>query len=402
MSKARLVAAGVLFVACLAAARPALAADLGPWDAPVLDARPRIFLRADGGFDGLTVKELRDRAATPEFQLAGARDKWRARPAGRAILWLLDGKREDLDAAVAGLKRMDAAGGSSWSDRGPELVRLAAVFDWLYNDLDEPTRKATVARIEKAADAAAAHVRGGQAPFFYTRTPGALAGLAVAGLALHGVSDKADGYLDTFRKFGVGEYFKACQWADGAATGATYTLSYTYFDLPALCAAWWSATGKDPADWIKANQGDWLGRMVRFEMWYMRPGFAFTNINDQFRGDWDSHDEFCRGLDLAAYVTRDGCGRAWSNRWLGRFGSVLYHPEYAEGLIFRDPSIAPKPLTDLPHAELFGRDSVGYGFFRSDWPADGKPDTATHVFFRLGDPVDVHGGVAAGEFLVFK
>src|SRR5206468_2345658 len=112
--------------------------------------------------------------------------------------------------------------------------------------------------------------------------------------------------------------------------GATYTLSYTYFDLPALCAAWWSATGRNPADWIRANQGDWLGRMVRFELWYMRPGFAFTNLNDQFRGDWDSHDEFCQGLDLAAYVTRDGHGRAWSNRWLGRFGPALYHPEYAD------------------------------------------------------------------------
>jgi hypothetical protein len=51
---------------------------------------------------------------------------------------------------------------------------------------------------------------------------------------------------------------------------------------------------------------------------------------------------------------------------------------------------------------LFGRESCGYGFFRSNWPKAGEPDLATHVFFRCGDPMDVHGGVAAGEFQVFK
>ena len=300
-----------------------------------------------------------------------------------------------------GSSDMDAGGGT-WSDRGLELVRLSALFDWLYKDLDEPTRRATVAKIEKAADAAAVHVRGGQAPFFYSRTPGALAGLCVAGLALDGVSPKAEGYLKTFREFGVGEYFKAYQWVDGAATGATYTLNYTYVDLPSICAAWWSATDRNPADWIRTQQGDWLDGIVRFYLWYMRPGFAFTDINDQFRGNWQSHDEFCQGLDIASYVTRNGHGRPWSRRWLGRFGPALYHPEYGHNLIFRDTSLDAKPLADLPLAELFGRESCGYGFFRSEWPSENQPDAATHVFFRCGDPMDVHGGVAAGEFQVFK
>jgi hypothetical protein len=372
-----------------------------PFDAPVLDVRPRIFLRGDDGFEGLTAAKLRERAASAEFRAAGAREKWRARPSGRAILWLLDGKEGDRDAAIAGLRKMDAAGGT-WSDRGPELVELAALLDWLWKDLDDAARRELIAKVEKAADAAVEHVRGGQAPFFYSRTPGALAGLAVAGLALHGASPKAEGYLRTFHELGVGEYFRAYRWVDGAATGANYTLHYTYFDLPAICAAWWSATGKNPADWIRREQGGWLDGIVRFYLWYMRPGFAFTDANDQFRGDWESHDEFCRGLDMATYVTRDGFGRAWSLRWLGRFGSALYHAEYAQDLVFRDPSVAARPLAEMPLAALFGRESCGYGFFRSSWPAEGRPDDATHVFFRFGDPMDVHGGVAAGEFQVFR
>ena len=294
------------------------------------------------------------------------------------------------------------ADGGTWSDRGLRLVQLATLFDWLYTDLDDATRRGTIKKIENAADAAAEHVSRGQAPFFYTRTPSALAGMCVAGLALSGVSDKADGYLRSFRKFGVNEYFKAYQWVDGAATGATYTFHYTYTALPSICAAWWSATDRNPAEWIRTEQGDWLGDIVRFYLWYMRPGFAFTHINDQFRGDWQSHDEFCQGLDIASYVTRDGHGRSWSDRWFGRFGHALYHSTCSHNLIFRDPTITPAPLVDLPLAELFGRDSCGYGFFRSEWPKESEPDMATHVFFRCGDPMDVHGGVAAGEFQVFK
>ncbi len=392
-------AVSVLVLACLTHRADAAAVDDGPFAAEVLDVRPRIFLRNDV-FEGLTIQKLRARLADPEASKV-VRQKWRARPMGRALLWLVDRQPEDRRRAIDGLKQMDASDGT-WSDRGLKLVQLATLFDWLYSELDEPTRQAVIKKIEASADAAVSHVQRGQAPFFYSRTPGALAGLCVAGLALHGVSDRADRYLQVFRELGVNEFFQAYQWVDGAATGATYTLSYTYVDLPSICAAWWSATGHNPADWIREQQGDWLGGIVRFYLWYMRPGFAFTDINDQYRGNWQAHDQFCQGLDLASYVTRSGYGRAWSRRWQGRFGNALYHPEYGHNLIFQDAQLAPQPLVDLPHAELFGRESCGYGFFRSQWPRDDQPDEATHVFFRCGDPMNVHGGLAAGEFQVFK
>jgi len=389
----------ILFVPlALHAAAQAAQGPENPFDAPVLDVRPRVFLRHEP-FDGLTIEKLRRAAGRPEF--VGVREKWRTRPLGRAILWMLDGKEEDLRAAIAGLKRMEASG-RSWSDRGLELVQLATMLDWLYPELDAPTREATIAKIHRAADDAVAHIRGGHAPYFYSRTPGALAGVAVSGIALSGVSDKADGYLALLRDWGVNDYFQAYRWVDGAATGATYTMFYTYVDLPSIAAAWWSATGKNPQPWLRECQGDWLDGIVRFYLWSMRPGFAFLDINDQSRDTWATHDQFCQGLDIASYVTRNGHGRAWALRWLGRAGSALYHPEYAHHFIFRDPALASKPLAELPLAELFGRESCGYGFFRSAWPAENEPDTATHVFFRCGDPMDVHGGVAAGEFQVFK
>jgi len=369
-----------------------------PFEAPILDVRPRVFIRL-GAFEGLTVAKLREAAGHPEF--AVIRAKWRRRPLGQAIEWLITGDRESIEAAIAGLKKMQVGDGS-WTYRGAALVHLATLFDWLYDELDQSMRAEIIARIEQAADRAVEHIREGHAPFFYTRTPGALSGLAISGIALHGVSDKADGYLDVFRQFGVNEYFKAYQWVEGAATGGTYTLDYTFVDLPQICAAWWSATGNNPVPWIRAKQDGWLDGIVRFYLWYMRPGFAFTDINDQYRNIWSSHDQFCQGLDIASYVTRSASGRAWSQRWIGRFGSALYHTEYAHNFIFRDVTLRTEPLSNLPRAELFGRDSCGYGFFRSHWPSPGKPDDATHVFFRCGDPMDVHGGVAAGEFQIFK
>jgi hypothetical protein len=220
----------------------ALAAEDNPFEAPILDVRPRVFLRHDS-FEGLTIDKLRRAGSRPEF--AVVRDKWRARPAGRAILWMLAGKPDDRQAAVAGLKQMDAMAGT-WSDRGLSLIELAALFAWLYSELDEPTRQGTIAKIERAADAAATHIRSGAAPYYYSRTPGALAGMAISGIALHGVSPKADEYLKLFRTWGVHDYFKTYEWIDGAATGATYTMFYTYVDLPMVAAAWWSATGKNP------------------------------------------------------------------------------------------------------------------------------------------------------------
>jgi hypothetical protein len=369
-----------------------------PFEAPILDVRPRVFIRRNG-FEGLTVAKLRNAAEQREF--APIREKWKRRPLGQAIEWMVTGDRESLNSAITGLKKMQVRG-SSWTYRGAALVNLATLFDWLYDELDQKTRKELVIRIEQAADDAVEHIRKGRAPFFYTRTPGALAGLTISGIALHGISDKAGGYLDVFREFGVNEYFKAYQWVEGAATGGNYTLDYTFVDLPQICAAWWSATDENPVPWIRAEQDGWIDGIVRFYLWYMRPGFAFTDTNDQYRNIWSSHDQFCQGLDLAAYVTRSGSGRAWSQRWLGRFGSALYHTEYAHNFIFRDPELKSASLTELPRAELFGRDSCGYGFFRSHWPAPGKPDDATHVFFRCGDPMDVHGAVAAGEFQIFK
>lgn len=370
----------------------------GPFDAQIRRARPRIFIRKDG-FAGLTVAKLRRAVKGPE--LAPFRKKWPARPLGRAILWMLDGRQSDLDEAVNGLERMKVSGGS-WSDKGIALMQLATLYDWLYDALDAETRAAVRAKIEAAADDAVNHIRKGRAPFFYSRTPGALAGLTLSGIALSGVSPKADGYLQVLRQWGVNDFFKAYEWVDGAATGATYTLFYTYVDLSCLCAAWWSATDRNPADWIRTHQGDWLNNMAMFLCWYMRPGFAFTDINDLYRPIWGSHDQFCQGLDVASYVTRNRHGRAWALRWLGRFGSALYHTKYAHNAIFRADAPAPASLSGMPRAQLFGRESCGYGFFRSSWPATGRPDTAAHVFFQCGDPMNVHGCVAAGAFQLFK
>jgi len=370
----------------------------GPFAAEVADERPRVFIRRDG-FDGLTIRKLREWVKRPEF--ARRRYKLKRTPHGRALEWMIDGKREDLDAAVAGLKAMGWKGGNI-SDQGMNVVRLAALYDWVRNELDEPTRTQVAARIEQGADYFYDHIVNGRAPFYYSRTPGALAAVTIAGIALQGDSPKAARYLRLFRTWGVNEFFQTYDWVDSAATGGRYTFYYTYVDLGHLLAAWWSATGRNPAPWIREHQGDWLGDIVRFYLWYMRPGISFTDCNDQRMSIWNVKDQFSQGLDLASYLTRDGYGRSLSRRWNRKCGVSLYHSAYMWNFMFRDPTVAPRPLTDLPRAAVFGRDSCGYAFFRSSWPRPERADAATHVYFRAGDPMNVHGSVTAGQFQVFR
>ena len=52
-----------------------------PFDAPVLDVRPRVFIRGDA-FDGLTVAKLRRAARQPEF--SAVQRKWQRKPLGPA------------------------------------------------------------------------------------------------------------------------------------------------------------------------------------------------------------------------------------------------------------------------------------------------------------------------------
>ena len=280
---------------------------------------------------------------------------------------------------------------------------MATFFDWLYPELDAATRQAAAAKIERAADEAVLHVRGGQAPFFYSRTPGALAGLAVAGLALHGVSRQSRTATSTCSASSAcDEYFKAYAWVDGAATGATYTMNYTYVDLPSICAAWWSATGQKPSR-LDPRTTRRLAQQDRpFYLWYMRPGFAFTHINDQFRGNWDSHDEFCQGLDIACYVTRNGHGR---DLVPALAGTVRLRPSTTRVTpttsMFRDPSHA-SPTTNgsTPGRALRPR-QLRLRLFPQRL-AGRRPARHRHArLFPLWGSVDVHGGVAAGEFQVF-
>ncbi len=84
-----------------------------PFQAPILDVRPRVFIRR-GVFDGLTVAKLREAAGQQEF--APIRAKWKRRPLGQAIEWMITENRESMEAAITGLKKMQVGDGS-WTNR---------------------------------------------------------------------------------------------------------------------------------------------------------------------------------------------------------------------------------------------------------------------------------------------
>ena len=84
------------------AAQPSGLQD-NPFEAPILDVRPRVFIRRDG-FKGLTVAKLRKAAEQRDF--ASIRAKWKRRPLGQAIEWMVTGDHESLHSAITGLKKI--------------------------------------------------------------------------------------------------------------------------------------------------------------------------------------------------------------------------------------------------------------------------------------------------------
>ncbi len=379
----------------LAVAFVASASAAGPLTKTVIEERPRIWLRRSA-WEGPTIDKIKANLDRPEFKarwskLGGSR-------AGRALKYLVTGDDGDLQRALRGMGNLRLGSGSP-SYRGIDVAEAAVAYDWLHDKMDDATRAAARAELERQGMSLVAFCKDGRSPLYYSRYPGALLGLVTAGLALKGDSPKADEMLAFFRTWGVNEYFKAMAWIDGAAVGGDYTYMHTYQAISHIVAAWWSATGQDLLAWAKDNQNDWLNRMLLFELWAILPDNRFYKTGDMWGGEsYFASRQYQMPLDILTRVTRSGPGRTKQVLMNESMGPRNYHPSVAyDFFIFQDPTIRPRPLSGLPTAAIWGRESVGYAFFRAGW----GPDDAV-VFFRGGGVMNVHGHADVGNFQIFK
>jgi hypothetical protein len=350
--------------------------------------RPRIWIRADR-WNGPSVPDLKTWFERPDYRQRGV--------AGHKDLqYVVQGDEAAGAAAVAHLGKMRIGGGSP-SYTGAQAQRMAARYDWLrrHPAFTDEVREAVVARLEKWGDFYLRYVTRAGAPIYYSRYPGAIGGLTVIGLALHGDSPKADAYIAGAYKALV-EYGKARQYEDGASAGGTYSIHHAFPDLARAVAAFESATDAKLLDFIREKQGNWLERQLLWQIWSTRPNGYFVKEGDLWQQP-DSRQTRMQ-VDVVTRLLRHGHGRAHADWMHERWGRRDYHRAYVWNFfVFNHPEVKRIPLRALGRAELFGRDCHGYVFFRSGW---GMGDT--YVFFRCGEGLDVHSNRGAGGFDLFR
>ena len=252
-------------------------------------------------------------------------------------------------------------GDDSPSYRGIAVAQLAAAYDWLHDQMSADTRDAVKAELEKQGMDLVKFCRNGSSPIYYSRYPGAVLGIVTAGLALHGDSPKAEEMLAFFRTWGVNEYFRGQQWIDGAAIGGNYDYMDIYQAISHIAGAWWSGTGENLVDWATANQGDWLNKLLLFELWAILPDNRFYKTGDMWGGDsYFARVQYQMPLDILTRMTRSGHGRTKQMLMNELMGPGNYHGSTAFiFFIYQDPTIEAKPLSDLATAAVwapeFGR-----------------------------------------------
>ncbi|MHC4917469.1 MAG: hypothetical protein ACYTGB_18480, partial [Planctomycetota bacterium] len=378
----------------------------GEGGAPSVRAeRPRIWFRAKA-WSGPSVEKLREWMKTDEYKLRARKlEREHAGTIAQAVLYL-SGDEAAGKRAVERFKKFTIKG-SSPSYSGIEAQKCAAVYDWLraHPDFDEDSRKAKVAHMEQWADKYMAYLKGGGPTPFYSRISGAIAGLTVMGLALHGDSPKAEGYVRYAHYYLREKIGTIREMEDGATGGGTYGYSHEFTDLANMVAAWRSASDWDAAKWIAEHQGDWLRRQAKFQMWTTYPDSHIVKEGDLWDGAMQDNNQYRNHIDAIAGMYDDGLIRSWAldmaRRWpKSKWDDIPwdYHTTYAwQFFVFNSPELKAEPLEKLGRGDVFSPKLHGYVCWRSSWK-----DDAAHVFFRCGETVDHHGTWDQGKFMIFK
>ena len=372
-------------------------------DAPVARAlpftvraeRPRVFVRATE-WRGPNVPQMREWFTLPEYKKRGidatnkdGTKRW------ADLHWLVYGDREAGKAAIARLVKRKI-GGRSPSYSGKSAEFMAARYDWLrtHPDFTPKQRAVVVAELEKWGDYFSRYIRNGTA-FLYSRFPGAISGLGCIGLALYGDSPKAEGYVKLAYE-SLLEYGRARAWEGGGTAGGTYSLYHAFPDLGRVVCAFESATDAGLVAYIRDKQDNWLERQIVWQAWYTFPSGYFLKQDDVWNNR--DHQQFRMNLDILGNLLDNGYARTQADAIYKRYGTKDYYGGYViDFFVFNDPGVKPTPLADLGRAELFGRDSHGYVFFRSGWTMD---DTV--IFFKCGEGLDVHNHKGTGGFQIWR
>jgi hypothetical protein len=368
----------------------------GPFPATRLEAgRPRLFFRQEKWSGGLSVAELRARAQSEPFK-----DRMRLLRTTRANLalkWLITGDETAAAEALKGLKSLPAK--LATSEDGNDLIDAALAYDWLHGwkGFSAVDRQEAATRMLALAAEMRSYLEGPGAHIFHTRMYAWNAGVGMAGLALHG--DRSEGaQLFAFARHYYETRLLPARRLQGGAmhNGFSYGLNYMMFPTVQFLEAAKSAGNVDYFHTTDPADSDWLREMAFFLNECVLPDFRHVSYADAATEDPSRHFRFM--LDALAAEYRDGHAADLGDRIAAHFKGSGYHAEWIYLFFaFHDPSVARRPLEELPRARAYSPDGVGQVFMRSDWSPD-----ATVVHFRCGDYFENHGHFDQGSFTIYR
>ena len=396
LAGAGLIAAAAALAGCeRAAVRPPAG---GAVSAPKLElqtCRPRLFLRPESWAGGLSVAELRARAAESPFK---ERVKsLRTTLANLAIKWLITGDEAAAGECLAGMHKWDCR--VEVSDDGVQLIDLALAYDWLFawSGFAEADKRAVEKKLLEAAEQARAELSGPGTHVYHTRMYAWCAALGVAGLAIHDRQPAGRELFRFSREYYQGRLVPARRVQGGTwHCGPLYAMNAMMLPLLQYLEAAKSAAGLDCFHTADPAESDWLREMPEFMVWLTQPDLRTVNYADLTERAPAKHFRFA--LDIFAREYRDGHAAELARRISEQYQTSGYHAEWLYLFFaFHDPKVAPRPFDDLGAFRVFSREGTGHVFFRSDWSAGG-----TLVHFRCGDYFDDHGHFDQGGFTIFR
>jgi hypothetical protein len=361
----------------------------------VRNERPRLFVRARA-WDGPSVEKIKSWLDRPEYKYALKTVSTCRNPLKFQLLDDAQAGQKAIDY-LAGLKVPRKAGSPSYSGIG--TTEIALTYDWLrkHPDFTAEKRKPAIACLEWWGDHFKRYLNPGCVPF-YSRNNGALSGLTAVGLALYGDSPKAQGYLDHAYKYLRENTGTIRQMEDGATGGASYGLMHQFTDNANIVAMWRSASDWDAAKWIKEKQGNWLERQLLYQTWFTYPNGWYWKEGDAWGGKCRLKDQYAMQVVAVTGMYRNGYGRTYLDKMFKWYkNSTFYKSNIWMFIVYNDPTIKPKPLSELGRGQAFSKDLHGYVSWRSSWDSD-----ATCITFKAGDNVDHHGTWDTGKFEIFK
>ena len=201
------------------------------------------------------------------------------------------------------------------------------------------------------------------------------------------------------------ETVKAAELSEGWPEGYNYWINGRAFLLGMGCAA---QMNLKEAPELNARVQKLVARMGMWTIHGTEPIGRFHLFGDTGPRN-DLKDETQRVVDLFAHLTGSQAMIDYSRYLKGLHGKAAYYWPYRWGIpllrgLSKEEHQLNADLPDLsvfngrlPTSDIFGRDSLGQVFMRSDWGPD-----ATFISFQSGDSLAHHGHYQAGHFTITK